>query len=66
MDRIDAVLHNGPGTKLLHPAIKHALTFARKLIDKYYTKTDLSNIYRIAMSESFFASCYSHLADIDS
>ena len=50
MDRIDVILRNGSGTKPLHPAVKHALAFARKSIDKYYAKTDMSNIYRIAMS----------------
>ena len=30
-------------------SVKHALTFARKSINKYYSKTDLSNVYRIAM-----------------
>jgi hypothetical protein len=33
----------------LTPAVKHALTFAHKLMDKYYSKTDLSNVYCIAM-----------------
>jgi hypothetical protein len=48
MDRIDIVLH-GTGDMSLTPSVKHALIFARKLLDKYYSKTDLSNVYRIAM-----------------
>jgi hypothetical protein len=57
MDRIDAMLRDDPGSRPLHPAVKHVLTYARKRIDKYYAKTDLSNVYRIAMSEFlFFAS----------
>jgi hypothetical protein len=48
MDRIDAVLHS-TGATALTPSVKHALTFARKHLDKYYAKTDLSNVYRIAM-----------------
>jgi hypothetical protein len=51
MDRIDAVLENYAGNNPLHPAVKHALSFARKLLDKYYSKTDLSNMYRIAMGK---------------
>jgi hypothetical protein len=48
MDRIDAMLSSSAKMPL-NPAVKHALTFARKLMDKYYSKTDLSNVYRIAM-----------------
>ena len=51
MDRIDAMLENYAGNKPLHPAVKHTLSFARKLLDKYYSKTDLSNMYRIAMGK---------------
>jgi len=29
------------------------MVFARKLLDKYYSKTDLSNIYHIAMGTWF-------------
>jgi hypothetical protein len=48
MDRIDALLSDTT-TEPLSPSVKHALTFARKSINKYYSKTDLSNVYRIAM-----------------
>lgn len=48
MDRIDSLLNNA-ATEPLSPAVKQALSFARKSINKYYSKTDLSNIYRIAM-----------------
>ena len=57
MDRIDAMLSNS-ATMPLTPAIKHALSFARRLMDKYYSKTDFSNVYRIAMGMSpFFVPC---------
>ena len=48
MDRIDTMLSSS-STKLLLPSIKHTLSFAQKIMDKYYSKTDLSNVYRIAM-----------------
>ena len=48
MDRIDKMLSTSAATPLT-PAVKHALTFACKLMDEYYSKTDLSNVYRIAM-----------------
>jgi hypothetical protein len=48
MDRIDSLLNNAT-TEPLSSSVKHALTFARKSINKYYSKTDVSNVYRIAM-----------------
>jgi hypothetical protein len=48
MDWINTMLSSSATTPLA-PAIKHALTFARQLMDKYYSKTDLLNMYRIAM-----------------
>ena len=53
MDRIDATLCC-TGPTALNDAVKHALVFARKLLDKYYSKTDLSNVYRITMGASSF------------
>lgn len=51
MDRLDAMLNNS-SMEPLSPSVKHALSFARKIVDKYYSKTDLSNVYRIAMGMS--------------
>jgi len=51
MDGIDAMLRDS-ALEPLAPSVKHALSFARKLMDKYYSKTDLSNVYRIAMGTS--------------
>jgi hypothetical protein len=48
MDRIEQMLSTSAATPL-NPAVKYALTFARKLMNKYYSKTDLSNVYHIAM-----------------
>jgi hypothetical protein len=50
MDRIDALLSDAT-VEPLSPSVKHALKFARKSINKYYSKTDLSNVYRIAMGK---------------
>ena len=50
MDCIGALLSNAP-VEPLSPSVKHALRFARKSINKYYSKTNLSNVYCIAMSE---------------
>jgi len=48
MDQIDAMLSSS-STKPLSPSVKHALSFAWKIMDKYYSKMDLSNVYQIAM-----------------
>ena len=48
MDQIDTMLSSS-STKPLLPSVRHALSFAWKIMDKYYLKTDLSNVYRIAM-----------------
>lgn len=50
MDRIDALLSDAP-VEPLSPSVKYALKFARKSINKYYSKTDSSNVYRIAMGK---------------
>jgi len=55
MDRIDAML-SSHSTEPLSPSFKHALSFARKIMDKYYSKTDLSNVYRIAMGKFLMVS----------
>jgi hypothetical protein len=36
----------------LSPSMKHALSFAQMIMDKYYSKTDLSNVYWIVMGMS--------------
>lgn len=48
MDHIDKILCE-TGTTALTSSVKHALTFACNILDKYYLKTDLSNVYQIAM-----------------
>ena len=48
MDRIDTMLSSS-STEPLSPSVKYTLSFAWKIMDKYYSKTDLSNVYRIAM-----------------
>jgi len=48
MDKLDN--HLNPHTKQpYHPAIKAAMKLARKKINRYYSLTDLSSVYRIAM-----------------
>ena len=63
MDRIDALLSDTT-VEPLSPSVKHALTFARKSINKYYSKTDLSNVYRITMGMFTKTHHFSHLFDL--
>ncbi|KAG6822058.1 hypothetical protein H0H92_015498, partial [Tricholoma furcatifolium] len=49
MDKIDKMLREDAAKTTLTPAVREALGFARRRLDKYYSKTDTSNIYRIAM-----------------
>ena len=61
MDRIDAMLSSSStDSEPLSPSVKHALSFARKIMDKYYSKTDLSNVYRIAMGMFLMGSVLFH------
>ncbi|KAI9451886.1 hypothetical protein F5148DRAFT_986311 [Russula earlei] len=48
MDHIDKILHEA-GTMAFTPSVKHALTSACNILDKYYSKTDLLNVYQIEM-----------------
>ena len=48
MDQIDAMLSSS-SIEPLSPSVKHALSFAWKIMDKYYSKMDLSNVYWITM-----------------
>jgi len=60
MDHIDALLKDITAEPLV-PSIKHALTFTYQILDKYYSKTDLSNVYHIAMSKVWPDSYISYL-----
>ncbi|KAJ6601530.1 hypothetical protein B0H10DRAFT_1659087, partial [Mycena sp. CBHHK59/15] len=58
MDRIDDLITativnpsrtSGPSKWALHPSILSALQLAKSMLNKYYSHTDSSNVYRIAM-----------------
>lgn len=51
MDHIDQHLTSSALNSLYHPAIKAALAIGKKLLNKYYTLTDHSEMYRIALSK---------------
>jgi hypothetical protein len=50
MDKLNS--HLKPSKKKpYHPAIQAAMKLARKKINRYYSQTDLSSVYRIAMGK---------------
>ncbi|KAJ7584827.1 hypothetical protein C8J56DRAFT_789150, partial [Mycena floridula] len=55
MDRIDTLITDpvqlvaSLGPKELHPSVKIALLLAKKTLNRYYSLTDSSEIYQIAM-----------------
>ena len=51
MDHIDEHLTTSALDSKYHPAIRAALAVGKKLLNKYYTMTDQSEVYRIAMSK---------------
>ncbi|KAH9987579.1 hypothetical protein BJV77DRAFT_922019, partial [Russula vinacea] len=49
MDTIDEVLATNALSSKYSVAIHAALSIGKKTLNRYYSKTDLSNVYRIAM-----------------
>jgi hypothetical protein len=60
MDCLGSLL-SGFNTQLLSPLIKHVLKFAYALINKYYLKTDMSNVYQIVISKHCLCLVTPHL-----
>jgi hypothetical protein len=52
MDKLHWSLKNEIDNLKTHPAIKVALCLVQKKLNKYYSRTDMSETYRIAMGES--------------
>ena len=50
MDRIDEVLATNALDDQFSISIKAALSMGKRTLNHYYSKTDLSNVYRVAMS----------------
>ena len=36
----------------IHPVVRYAVSSATKVVNKYYAKTDETDVYRVAMSKS--------------
>lgn len=55
MNRIDKVLTTQSLDSSCPSAIHESVHLAKKLLNKYYAKTDYSDMYRIAMGELSYA-----------
>lgn len=53
MDYIDKHLATGSVNEEYLPSIRAAMAIGKKLLNKYYTFTDHSEVYRIAMGKLF-------------
>jgi hypothetical protein len=51
MDKVDRRLSAASVNPAYSPAIRKACALAKELLNKYYSLTDASNMYRIAMGE---------------
>ncbi|KAE9399592.1 hypothetical protein BT96DRAFT_820417, partial [Gymnopus androsaceus JB14] len=54
MDILDDFFTESP-KRQVHPAVKCALGLAQSTVNRYYSRTDDSHVYRIAMSRSFLS-----------
>jgi hypothetical protein len=52
MGHIDEVLVANTADQQFSPPIRAALVMGKQTLDRYYTKTDLSDVYRIAIGAS--------------
>lgn len=56
MDHINAQLATAAQNNIYSPSIRAALAIGKKTLNRYYNKTDYSEVYRIAMGMFRFAS----------
>ncbi len=54
IDKIDMILASKAEAHNYTPAVKAALKLGQQTLNRYYSKTDNSEIYRIAMSMSVY------------
>lgn len=59
MDLIDEHLATSADGTTLTTSVRSALAIGKRTLNRYYDKTDYSEIYRIAMSELTFYPCFS-------
>jgi hypothetical protein len=58
MDRIDEVLATNALADQFSISIKAVLSMGKRTLNRYYSKTDLSDVYRVAMSKSLLGFNY--------
>jgi hypothetical protein len=60
MDHIDQHLATAARNNAYKPCIQAAVVMGKKLLNKYYSYTDHSELYRIAMDEFTSLNSWSH------
>ncbi|KIM40436.1 hypothetical protein M413DRAFT_54247, partial [Hebeloma cylindrosporum] len=58
MDHIDTYLAMAAQDLNYSPSIRAALAIGKKTLNRYYNKTDYSEVYRIAMGTFYLTACY--------
>ena len=61
MDKIDAALNPNASETQYHPAVQAAMKLGKSTMNKYYSHTDQSAVYRIAMGKCLVKSACSLL-----
>lgn len=56
MDDIDETLEMSIKNEKYSPALVHALTLGKRTLNKYYSQTDASELYHIALSMTVYSS----------
>jgi hypothetical protein len=54
IDMVQNMVDNIREDKKIHPVVRSAVQCASKVVDKYYSKTDEAEIYRVAMGKHIF------------
>lgn len=63
MDHIDNVLENFAQDTKYHIAIRSAVNLARRTLNRYYSLTDASEVYRIAMGKCKYYNLLEYVTD---
>lgn len=63
MDDMDGELADAAINSNYSPAVRAAVTLAKKTLNRYYDKTDNTEIYRISMGKCDHSLSYIHLTD---
>jgi hypothetical protein len=63
MDHLDEHLATAASSHKYDTAIRAAVTIGKKTLNRYYDRTDQSDMYRIAMSTSLYSCIFESVKD---